>query len=117
MTETRRSRNQQMEQDPFERVLDEAFSRNRHFAWYEQQPRTVRAFRRLVRGLLADLQHAGEGSRIDVEKEPGGSRFWLSLHIPRFRVSHRCRVAERELRAMRRHPVLGEKLWFKDGAS
>ncbi len=104
-------------EDPFERVLETSFSRNRHFAWYQAQPGAVRSFRRLVHGLLADLEHAGPHARIDVEHDLDGRRFWLSIDIPRYRLQHRCRLAEQELRALRRHPEIGHRLAITDDVS
>ncbi len=102
---------------PFVRVLEKSFSRNRHYAWFAAQPRSVRTFRRIVNGLLADLKRAGEHARIEVTPEAQAGRFHLSLLVPRYHVRHQCWLEEPEFSALRAHPEIGPRLQITSDAS
>jgi hypothetical protein len=95
-------------------VMDKAFSRNRHFDWYEEGGKQLRSFRRIVQGLLSDLQHVEEDARIEVEKDIKRDEIWLSLAIPRFGATHRCCLKNPEYQAIRCHPELGVRLAAPD---
>jgi len=95
---------------PQQKVLELAFSRNRHFRWYEENGAALKSFRRIVQGLLADMRRADPDACIEVHTDAEQGRYCLTVHIQRYGARHRCCVSELEYQALQEHPELGPRL-------
>jgi hypothetical protein len=96
-------------------VLDPDFSRNRHFDWYESpEGQALRPFRRVIQGLVSDLERVDPEVPIHVEPAEDG-RFWIELFIAKFKATRRSCLAQAELEALRSHPRIGPRLTPKPG--
>jgi len=101
----------QLTPPPAYRVLESDFSRNRHFDWYESaEGRTMRPFRRIIQGLLADLERTTPAEPITVTFDPDTGRVWLELKIQVFRAVRRACLHAHEFEALKTHPVLGPRM-------
>lgn len=99
------------------RVLEADFSRNRHFDFYDSpEGRVLRHFRRVIQGLVADLERAGPDEPVHYEVEPGTGRVLIELYIPRYRSWRRSYLSEAEFEAIRAHPQVGPRLALREAA-
>lgn len=91
---------------PFKLVLDEAFSRNQHFNWYEQHPPALLRFRKLLKAIISDIKKMEIDYQIPVlKREDDITGFKLILTIPKYKIYRECFISELELEALSQHPV------------
>lgn len=96
-------------------VLEPTFSRNRNFDFYRTpEGKVLLNFRKIVQGLLADLERTDPAQFIQYASDPITGQIWLELSITRFRATRKSCLSPREFLALQAHPLISARLHARD---